>query len=247
MGTRKKLSYVQKSCIGKAGKLMHSAGMLWPGARLGIAFSGGVDSWALLQILRIYRKRLPFPIELMALHINPGFAPENHLPLAAWLQENGIPAHLECLDIGPRAHTSENRTNSPCFWCSLKRRQRLFQLCQTYNLTHLAFGHTSDDLVQTFFMNMTTNGRIEGMYPKESFFKGSLEVIRPLLWIDKFQIQRAAKAWNLPIVDNPCPSAHNSRRSDVEHWLENLWAGDKRIRKNIVSALRRWQQFGPHD
>jgi tRNA(Ile)-lysidine synthase TilS/MesJ len=102
------------------------------------------------------------------------------------------------------------------------RRKRLFQLCQAYNLTHLAFGHTSDDLVQTFFMNLTTNGRVEGLYPKESFFQGRLQVIRPLLWIDKFQVSRAAKAWSLPVRDNPCPSADNNRRSQVQSWLEGL-------------------------
>ena len=38
------------------------------------------------------------------------------------------------------------------------RRTRLFEVCQRYGLTHLAFGHNADDLVTTFFMNLVQNG-----------------------------------------------------------------------------------------
>ena len=244
-GLAKNLSYTQKSCVSKAGKLMFESRMLNPGARIGVAMSGGLDSWVLLLVLLVQRRKLPFDLELMVLHVNPGFDATSHLPLLDWLEQFGIPAHIDVSDMGPRAHSGENRKNSPCFFCSWLRRKRLFELMNRYSLTHLAMGHNADDLVQTFFMNICYAGRVEGMFPRETFFDGEFELIRPLLWVDKRLITKAAKEWKLPVRANPCPSAQDSTRSDVDDWLESLWKGKKRIRKNIFSGLMRWQAMHP--
>lgn len=237
----KKLNYAQKSCLSKTGKLMYESRMLKPGAKVGVAVSGGMDSWVLLKTLLIQKKRLPFSVDLMALHVNPGFDVQNHAPLLDWLSDNGLAGHVDVNDIGPRAHTSENRKNSPCFFCSWHRRKRLFQLAKKYSLSHIAFGHNSDDMVQNFFMNLTHNGRVEGMFPKETYFNGEFQLIRPLLLVEKRLIRKAVRDWSLPVWDNPCPSNGVTNRDRVQHWLEDLWSDNKRIRKNIFSGLQRWQ------
>lgn len=224
---------------------MYETQMLRPGARVGVAVSGGMDSWVLLQTLVLYKKKLPFAIELMALHINPGFDETNHAPLLDWLSEHGVSGHVELCDIGPRAHSSENRKNSPCFFCSWHRRKRLFNLVKQYGLSHIAFGHNCDDLVQNFFMNLTHNGRVEGMFPRESYFQGEFELIRPLILMEKRVIRKAVRAWNLPVWENPCPSDGETNRDRIQHWLEELWKDNKRIRKNIFSGLQRWQMNDP--
>ncbi len=242
---RKKLTFAQKKCLSKAGKLMLNSGMIRPGARIGVAASGGMDSWVLLQILTLHRRKLPFDIQLMVLHINPGFDPTNHSPLVDWAKRAGFPVHAEVSDMGPRAHTAENRKNSPCFFCSWRRRKHLFQLVDTYGLTHLALGHTADDLVQTFFLNLLYQGRVEGLYAKEAFFHGQFELIRPLLHVEKRLVRKAVKDWELPVWANPCPSAETSKRSEIDDRLQSLWAGNTKMRKSVYSALKRWEQFTP--
>ncbi|MBQ7585720.1 MAG: hypothetical protein IJU40_05685 [Desulfovibrionaceae bacterium] len=61
---------------------MQQTEMLWPKARLGVAFSGGVDSFVLLKVLQIRQRIVPFPFELMVLHLNPGFDPLSHQNLS---------------------------------------------------------------------------------------------------------------------------------------------------------------------
>lgn len=224
---------------------MLNNGMLRPGARVGVAVSGGMDSWVLLQVLSLHRRKLPFEIQLMLLHINPGFDPINHAPLVEWAKRSGLAIHLQVSDMGPRAHSAENRKNSPCFFCSWRRRKHLFQLVNKYNLTHLALGHTADDLVQTFFLNLFYQGRVEGLYAKEPFFHGRFELIRPLLHVEKRLVRKAAQDWQLPIWANPCPSAQASKRSEVDDWLQSLWAGNSKMRKSVYSALKRWEQSTP--
>lgn len=237
----RKYTYVQEQCIRLAGKLSQATGMLHPGARVGVAVSGGADSWVLLKVMLIRRSIVPFPFEIMALHINPGFRAESHAPLAAWLAENGVSGHIEITDHGPLAHSPENRKKSPCFLCAMLRRKRLFELCRQYRLTHLAMGHNFDDLASTFFMNMLNGGRVDGLAMKESFFQGSLTMIRPLLLVKKPMIIKAARAWNLPVWSNPCPSAGKTGRSDAAAAMEALCGNDRNRKANIYTALTKWQ------
>jgi len=239
--SREKLSFAQEVCLKTTGKIMQETGMLFPGARIGIAVSGGVDSWTLLEVLRRRQRIVPFHFEIMALHVNPGFDPTNHAPLAAYLAQYGVPGHIEVTDHGPRAHSDENRKNSPCFYCAMLRRTRLFELCRTYGLTHLAFGHNADDLVTTFFMNLIQNGRVDGLAAKDAFFRGELTVIRPMLAVDKATIVRAAKRWQLPVWDNPCPSSGKTRRTVYAGKAASLHGGDRMLKKNIFNALTKWQ------
>ena len=119
---REKRSFAQETCIRSMGKLMQQTGMIWPGARIGMAVSGGVDSFVMMKCLRIRQGIVPFPFEIFAIHLNPGFDPANHMVLARWLAENGIPGHIEVTDYGLRGHSEENRRRSPCFRCAWLRR-----------------------------------------------------------------------------------------------------------------------------
>ncbi|MFW6323961.1 MAG: tRNA lysidine(34) synthetase [Desulfovibrionales bacterium] len=241
MALSSQFNYAQKRCLSNVGQILHKTAMLRPGCRVGVAVSGGMDSSVLLQTLLIRRRKIPFHFDIMALHINPGFARTNHVPFLDWLKRLGVSAHAEVTDIGPRAHTRENKKNSPCLYCSMLRRKALFELCRKYRLTHLAFGHNADDLVSTFFMNLFQGGKVSGMSAKQDFFGGNLEVVRPLLLARKEHIRSAARKWKIPVIENPCPSAESTNRAEVWEWLEEYTKGNRRRKNNLFNGLRRWQ------
>lgn len=238
---REKRSFAQEICIRSMGRAMQRTGMLWPGCRIGVAVSGGVDSFVLLKGLLVRQRIVPFPFEILAIHLNPGFDPDNHKELVRWLGANGVAGHVELTDFGIQAHSSLNRRRSPCFRCAWLRRKRLFELARAYHLTHLAIGHNADDLVSTFFMNLCRNGRVDGMEMNEVFFGGGLRMIRPLLLVEKKYIISAAKKWGLPIWQNPCPSAGHTSRSQMADTLKMLYGVTDNARRCIFNGLVRWQ------
>lgn len=237
----KKFHYSQEQCVRAAGKLIQNTGMLKPHARVGIAVSGGVDSSVLLKVMQLRQRITPFPFEIMAIHLNAGFDPECHAPLLNWLEQENIPHHIEVTDHGILAHSEENRTKSPCFYCAFLRRKRLFEICGEHNLTHLAFGHNADDIVSTFLLNLVQTGRIDGMSMCEPFFGGRLQVIRPLAMVEKQHIIKAAKLWDLPVFSNPCPSANTTKRTDLLSKLDCLCKDSQNGRRNVYQGIIRWQ------
>lgn len=239
--SREKRSFAQELCVKSAGKAMQKTGMLWPDCRIGVAVSGGVDSFVLLKTLKIRQGIVPFRFELMALHLNPGFDAQSHAALLPWLARHGIAAHVETTSHGPDAHSEKNLRRSSCFRCAWLRRKRLFELCAQYGLTHLALGHNAEDLVETFFLNLCRNGRVDGMSMSESFFGGQLRLIRPLLLVEKKYIIKAARQWELPVWANACPSAGRTARSRMAESLEQIYAQTKDARRCILNGLTRWQ------
>lgn len=238
--SRDNLSYAQQLCNKKAGLALQRSNALWPHCRIGLAVSGGMDSFVMLKVMIIRQRILPFPIELFALHLNPGFETGQLSRLADWAAAHGTAAHLENTDFGPRAHSPENRKNSPCFYCARLRRKRLFTLCAQYRLTHLAFGHNADDLQATFLLNLLRNGKVAGMELSQDFFGGGLRVIRPLLLVEKKYIRQAARQWQLPIWQNSCPSAGKTARSEMESVLEKITAELPNGRRSLAAALGRY-------
>ncbi len=238
---KEKFTYAQQVCIKAAGKAMQKTAMVSPNARVGVAVSGGMDSFVLLKVLTIRQRIVPFRFEIMALHLNPGFDPASHAPLLAWLEKEGIASHVEVTDHGPRGHSEENRKNSACFYCARLRRKRLFELTKAYNLTHLAFGHNADDLVTTFLMNLIQNGRVDGMKMADPFFGGALKVIRPLLLVEKKDIARAVRQWQLPLWSNPCPSAGATTRTEMMEFVNHISQNSAFRKTNIFNALTKWQ------
>ena len=172
--SKEKLSYAQQVCVKSAGKAMQRTGMVGPGAKVGVAVSGGVDSWVLLEVLRRRQRIVPFRFDIMAIHLNPGFDAENHAPLVEYLAKHGVAGHIEVTDHGPRGHSPENRRNSACFYCAMLRRTRLFEVCQRYGLTHLAFGHNADDLVTTFFNRANFQAKIDALHGGDKMLKTNL-------------------------------------------------------------------------
>src|SRR6186713_2986173 len=68
--------------------------LLAPHDRIMVGMSGGKDSYGLLLLLRELKAKLPFPIELIAVHLDqkqPGY---DGRPLQTFLQEFGVPYEI---------------------------------------------------------------------------------------------------------------------------------------------------------
>ncbi len=222
------------------GKAVHDWQMIENNDRILVGVSGGKDSLALFHLLASLKKHAPVAFELIPAYIDPGFHNSFVKKLDSYINERYKKSHqgmvVEKTDYGRRAHSDEN-TENPCFLCSRLRRKRLFELAREHGCKKLAIGHNKDDLIETLFINIFYAGKIGTMKPNQSFFGGSLKIIRPLSYVEKHKINSFAKVCDLPEFVNTCPSAGHTKRQDVADMLDMMYRQNKHIKGNIFRAM----------
>jgi len=221
-----------------AGQALHRYEMISDGDRIVVGLSGGKDSLTMMWLLSERLSRVPIHYTLFPVYIDPGFTGGFGPSLADHCELNGYDVRIEYTDFGTVAHSAENREN-PCFLCSRLRRKRLFEIAEELACNKLAFGHNKDDIIETLFLNMFYSGEISTMKPAQPFFQERFMVIRPLAHAGEDLIRRFARERGFPDFENPCPSANNSKRSEVKALLRNLYRSNKKIRGNIFRAMSR--------
>jgi tRNA 2-thiocytidine biosynthesis protein TtcA len=229
-------SYTYKALNGLVGKAIHRYDMIGDGDRIAVGLSGGKDSLTLLWALGERRNRIPVDYDLQPIYVDPGFAGGFGDDLEATCRDMGYPLIVDRTDHGLVAHGPENREN-PCFLCARLRRKRLFEIAADQGCNKLALGHNKDDIIETLFLNICYAGEISTMVPRQEFFNGRFTVIRPLAMVDEKSICRFAAAQRLPRYTNPCPSAGNTKRSEIKTMLAELYRTNRKIKGNIYRAM----------
>jgi tRNA 2-thiocytidine biosynthesis protein TtcA len=231
------MKFIIKEVNHLCGKAIHENGLLENNDRILIAFSGGYDSMLMLYLIKKWLQKAPINFQLTAVYLDMGFDKDYFDKICEFLKKSEISYIAEMTDFGVYAHSDKNRGKSPCFLCSLLRRKRLFEITSALDCNKIALGHNQDDLIETFFMNMTYRGELSTMLPRQEMFKGLLNIIRPLAFIPKYKVIEACDALKLPRFKNPCPSDGKTRREEIKQALEGLYNSNKNARGNIFRAL----------
>ncbi len=216
----------------RIGKAMHDYEMIGDGDRILVAVSGGVDSLVLSWMLYQWQKKAPISYLLQFVHINSGFsacAASGEYEVAVRLKRFGIGVEV----IEGRAIAGERN----CFSCSKMRRSQLFDLADERGCSKIAFGHHKDDLIETLFINMLYSGNISTMLPKQSLFDNTLQLIRPMAYLEKSDVIEIAEGVGLTPVENLCPLADNTRRDKIRAFLEQLYKEEPGVKNSIFASL----------
>ncbi|MFU8818703.1 MAG: tRNA lysidine(34) synthetase [Desulfurivibrio sp.] len=246
------------------GRAMHRYRMLADGDRVMIAVSGGIDSLVLCRLLDLWRRKAPIHYDLLAVHLDMGFAgyrpgpeldnrhrgPATAAPpvtapapltgtapaVRLQLEQIGLPFYMEETPFGPEAMEAEAGKNG-CYLCSTRRRARLFELAREKGYNKLALGHHQEDIIETFLLNLLYGGNLSTMVPNQRLFAGRLRMIRPLALLDKAMVRRLGQLFAVEPVANPCPLTDNSKRHEMRNLLTTITGNDPRRRASIFAAL----------
>jgi len=216
-------------------------GMLAEGDRVLVGVSGGADSLTLLKLLTGPLLFVPRPEYVLAVYVDLGFEGPNGQPalhLQRYFEEEGYYYRIEKTDIGPLAHSEYNRKASPCFLCSRLRRKRLFELAREYRCNKIALAHNKDDLIETFLMNIFFAREISTMLPYQAFFRGDFHLMRPLAYIEGSLLKKFAREMQLPVQENPCPTANRTKRKYIKDLIKKMDEDYGGLKENIFKAMR---------
>jgi tRNA 2-thiocytidine biosynthesis protein TtcA len=205
------------------------------GDRILIAVSGGKDSTALAWALSTVRPAIKKNYQLAALHISSDFCSCcKKSILSEKLDQWGIPFTDLFVPIIGRLKEGKKMN---CYWCSTQRRTEILKYAAENNFNKIALGHHLDDIIETFFMNLTGKGELLAMPILLRYRKYPVSLIRPLACIEEQQIIACAEEQNILKAACTCPFGINSKRRDIRKQIAEFTGNSGAVKRRILKAL----------
>jgi tRNA 2-thiocytidine biosynthesis protein TtcA len=215
------------------------------GDRILIAASGGKDSTVMSWALAGLRPALRRSYHLEAIHISSDFcACCKKSALSKKLEEWGIPFTDLFVPIIGRLKDGEKMN---CYWCSTQRRTELLKYAVEHNFNKIALGHHLDDIIETFFMNMTGKGELSTMPMILNYRKYPVSLIRPLGYLEEQQIIACAAEKELLAAACTCPYGVHSKRRDVRKRIAEFTGNSGAVKRRIFKAVNSLETMETRD
>src|SRR5437763_12666474 len=150
----------------KTTKAIKDFNLIEDGDRVMVGLSGGKDSWALLQMLDVLRRRAPIQFSLVAVNVDSGYKEYKHELIASTCRARGWEYRIEHTGIRELIDDILDDGATPCSLCARLRRGVLYRIAKEQGATKIALGHHADDFIETLLLNLFFAGSLKAMPPK---------------------------------------------------------------------------------
>ncbi|EKD74917.1 MAG: hypothetical protein ACD_44C00296G0008 [uncultured bacterium] len=233
-----KISKIEKKLLHYVGKAISDFNMIQTGDRVMVCLSGGKDSFTLLHILNLLKKRAHHKFEIFAFTLDQRQPDWDDSKLKSWLDESKLPYEILSEDTYSIVKEKIPEGKTYCSLCSRLRRGIIYTYAEKNKFSKIALGHHRDDLIQTFLMSAFYNGKVKSMPPKLLTDNKKHIVIRPLVYCQEKDIAVYAKEQNFPIIPcNLCGSQENLMRKKIANLIESLSQENPKVPSNLLHAL----------
>ncbi len=232
------ISKTAKKLLHYTGKAIADFNMISKGDRVMVCLSGGKDSYTMLSVLEMLRKRSGNRFELMAFTLDQGQPGWDDVGLKEWLTSRKIPFEVFHRDTYTTVKEKIPEGKTYCSLCSRMRRGIIYRYAEENGFNKIALGHHRDDLIRTLLMSIFYSGEIRSMPPKLLSDNKKHIVIRPLVYTQEKDIIAFAKEQQFPIIPcNLCGAQENLVRVKVKKLIESLALDNPKIPSNMLHAL----------
>jgi len=214
--------------------------MLEGGDRVLVGLSGGKDSWALMQMLDVLRRRAKIKFSLVAVNVDSGYQGYEHDLIQKTCEARGWECRIEHTTIGEVMDDLLDVSDTPCSLCGRLRRGVLYRLATELGATKIALGHHADDCIETLLLNLFFEGNLKSMPARLVSDNGAHVVIRPLVYVLESEARAYAKECELPIVGCCCPACGDLslQRQRVKRLLLDLEREHPGVKNSMLAAMR---------
>ena len=201
--------------IKRTAEYMKQQKMPMPGERIVMGLSGGVDSICLFHILR------ELGYELEAVHVNHGIRGEEAERDEAFVRklcgQYNIPFHGYGYDvpkISKEKHLSEEEAGR------MVRRQAFSEVMEKTGGKYIALAHHGNDRAETFLFHLSRGAGVKGLSSMKAVENN---LIRPLLWAKRTEIEQYVQEMGYEFVEDATNALVEYTRNKIRHQMIPLF------------------------
>lgn len=226
-----------KKILSRVRRAVDDYHMIEEGDRIAVGISGGKDSLTLLCTLAALRRFYPKRFELIGISLDMGYEGVSYAGVRELCEELQVEYVVKKTDIAEVIFDIRKETN-PCSLCAKMRRGGVNDLAVTLGCNKVALGHHNEDVLETFFLSLFYEGRLNCFSPVTYLSSRDIYVIRPLIYVAEGDIKGYARRAELPIVHNPCPMDGKSKRQDMKDFISEKTKQDKFFKTKTMHAIQ---------
>ncbi len=210
--------------------------MIEEGDRIAVGLSGGKDSLAVLLAAHALKRFYPKSFHLEAITLDMGMDMD-FAPLVELCKSLDVPYHIEKTQIKEIVFDLR-KEKKPCSLCANLRRGALNSAAKDRGLDKIMLGHHFDDVVETFFLSLLYEGRVNCFLPVTYLDRMGVTLLRPFIYVEERDIKKFAKTTNLPVVKSNCPADGNTKREYIKTLLRQLENENHGAKQRLFTAMR---------
>ena len=220
--------------------------MIEDGDKVCVGVSGGKDSLLLMEAMKLYQRFSYTKFDVIAVMLDLGLKEQDTGAIEAFAERIGMEFYIEKTDIG-KVVFEYREERSPCALCAKLRRGALNTFAVNHGCQKVALGHNREDVIETFFLSMLYEGRINTFAPVTYLSRRDVTVIRPLIFLPEKYALSVAKARNLPVLPPNCDIAGSTKREEAKQLVQHITTLVPDFEEKFMHALSTTETYGLWD
>ncbi len=222
------------SCVRKA---VEDYDMIAEGDKIAVGISGGKDSLVLLGALAALSRYYPKKFSVVGLTLDMGYK-SDYTKIKEYCESFGVQHIVKYTNIAEIIFEDRKEKN-PCSLCAKMRRGALNDFAIENGCNKVALGHHNDDVLETFFLSLIYEGRINCFSPVTHLDRSGIYQIRPLIYAREGDIKGVLKRHDIPVLKSSCPADGVTKREEMKELITHI---DKTtnagFKKRLFTAIK---------
>lgn len=229
--------YIMKKVVSLTRKAIEEYDMIRENDKIAVGVSGGKDSLVLLGALAELSHYHPKNFSVIGISLDMGFGGDFE-PIRRYAERLGVEYYVKHTDFKEIIFDIRQESN-PCSLCAKMRRGALNDMALEHGCKTVALGHHNDDVLETFFLSLLYEGRVNCFAPVTYLDRTGVTQIRPMIYVRERDIRGVIKHNDIPVMDKLCPADGATKREYVKELIRRLEKETTPgLRKRLFHAVR---------